>query len=71
MCASGQVQYTGTTTGFLTYNKHYDIVAVSPQGGTGAGSYLSIVADNGKFYSVDSTDANFSLTGLYVSGKVV
>lgn len=71
MCASGQIEYVGTTTSYYTNGKKYDILTVVPAGtGNDAGVYL-VRADNGSLNGVASNDANFTLVELYASVKVV
>jgi hypothetical protein len=69
---AGKIQYTGSTNPpHLTNNAEYSIVAVSPQGGTGAGAYVAIVDDGGQLYSVDTTSPNFTVTALYAPGELI
>ena len=71
MCATGSIQYTGTTTAYYTHGKSYPIVSVVPAGpGNDAGLYL-VQADNGSFNGVTSGDADWTLEALYVPVKVV
>lgn len=72
MCVAGKVQYTGSTSApYLTNNKVYDIVAVTPQGGSGAGAYVAFVADNGVLYSGDTSTGVFTVTSLFAPTEVI
>lgn len=68
---SGRIQYVGTTTSYFTNGQQYVIVAIAPAGGTGPGAYVAVVDDTGDLHSVDTTSANFSITELFASSKVV
>lgn len=68
--AVGTVKYTGTTSAYFTNNQDYSILAFA-SAGAGTSALYVFLADNGKPYSVDTSDANFSLVELYATGKVV
>lgn len=69
MCTAARIEYLGSTTGNLTTNKEYDVVAFTTTGGTNV--YAVIIDDNSALYGIDTSNPDYIVTDLHVTTKVV